>query len=70
MIVDDIGGLFGPISCPPILEVIHTLDGRRNMRRFVHCFFDWLVGHNYDGISLEVGAKFSRSHYRVEGDLL
>ena len=36
MIVYDIGGLFGPISCPPILEVVHTLDGRRNMRRFVH----------------------------------
>ena len=36
MIVDDIGGLLGPISCPPIPGVIHTLDGRRNMRRFVH----------------------------------
>ena len=36
MIVDDIGGLLGPISCPPILGVVHTLDGRRNMRRFVH----------------------------------
>ena len=37
---------------------------------FVHCFFDWLVGHNYDGISLEVRTKFSRSHYQGEGDLL
>ena len=36
MIVDDIGGLLGPISCPPILGVVHTLDGHRNMRRFVH----------------------------------
>ena len=38
--------------------------------RFVHCFFDWLVGHNYDRISLEVWTKFSRSHYQGEGDLL
>ena len=37
---------------------------------FVHCFFDWLVGHNYDGISLEVGTKLSRGHYQGEGDLL
>ena len=36
MIVDDIGGLVGPISYPPIPGVLHTLDGRRNMRRFVH----------------------------------
>ena len=38
--------------------------------RFVHCFFDRLVSHNYDGISLEVWMKFSRSHYQGEGDLL
>ena len=37
---------------------------------FVHCFFDRLVSHNYDGISLEVWMKFSRSHYQGEGDLL
>ena len=36
MIVDDIGGLLGSISCPPIPGVVHTLDGRRNMRRFVY----------------------------------
>ena len=38
--------------------------------RFVHCFSDWLVGHNYDGISLEVWTKFPRSYYQGEGDLL
>ena len=36
MIVDDIGDLLGPISCPPIPRVVHTLDDPRNMRRFVH----------------------------------
>ena len=34
-ILDDTGGLAGPISCPPIHGVVHTSDGRRNMRRFV-----------------------------------
>ena len=45
MIVDNIGGLLGPISCPPVPGVVHTLDGRRNMRRFVHFHTDahtWL----------------------------
>ena len=37
---------------------------------FVHCFFDRLVGHNYDGIRLEVWTKFPRSYYQGEGDLL
>ena len=36
MTLDDIGGLVGPISCPPIPGVVHTSDGRRNMRRFVY----------------------------------
>ena len=35
--LDDSGGLAGPISCPPIHGVVHTLDGRRNMMSFV-CF--------------------------------
>ena len=37
---------------------------------FVHCFSDWLVSHNYDGISLEVWTKFPRSYYQGEDDLL
>ena len=36
MIVDNIGGLLGPINCPLIPGVVHTLDDRRNIRRFVH----------------------------------
>ena len=34
--LDDTGGLAGPISCPPIHGVVHTSDGRRNMRSFVY----------------------------------
>ena len=30
--------LAGPISCPPIRGVVHTSDGRRNMRSFVFLF--------------------------------
>ena len=37
---------------------------------FIHCFFYQLVGHNYDGISLEVWTKFARIYYQGEGDLL
>ena len=37
---------------------------------FVHCFFDRLIGHNYDVISLEVWTKFPRSYYQGECDLL
>ena len=29
MTMDDIGGLVGPIRCPPIPGVVHTSDGRR-----------------------------------------
>ena len=36
MTLDDTGGLAGPISCPSIPGVVHTSDGRRNMRRFVY----------------------------------
>ena len=36
MTLDDAGGLAGPISCPPIHGVVHTSDGRRNMRSFVY----------------------------------
>ena len=36
MTLDDTGGLAGPISCPPIHGVVHTSDGRRNMRSFVY----------------------------------
>ena len=45
MIVDNIGGLLGPINCPLIPGVVHTLDDCRNMRRFVHFHTDthtWL----------------------------
>ena len=35
--LDDSEDLAGPISCPPIHGVVHTLDGRRNMMSFV-CF--------------------------------
>ena len=36
--LDDSGVLAGPISCPPIRGVVHTSDGRRNMRSFVFPF--------------------------------
>ena len=36
MVTDDIDGLIGPISCPPIPEVVYVLDGHKNMRRFAH----------------------------------
>ena len=36
MTLDDAGGLAGPISCPPIHRVVHTLDERKNMRSFVY----------------------------------
>ena len=36
MTLDDAGGLAGPISCPPIHGVVHTFDGRKNMRSFVY----------------------------------
>ena len=48
MIVDDIGGLVGSISCPPIPGVVHTLDGRRNMRRFVYFRTD---AHTWLGVT-------------------
>ena len=38
--LDDTGGLAGPISCPPIHGVVHTSDGRRNMRSFVYFCMD------------------------------
>ena len=45
--LDDSGVLARPISCPPIRGVVHTSDGRRNMRSFVllshGCpYFDWM----------------------------
>ena len=45
--LDDSGVLAGPISCPPIRGVVHTLDGRRNMRSFVFLshgctYFGWM----------------------------
>ena len=40
MTLDDAGGLAGPISCPPIHEVVHTSDERRNMRSFVYFHTD------------------------------
>ena len=36
--LDDSWVLAGPISCPPIRGVVHTSDGRRNMRSFVFLF--------------------------------
>ena len=48
MIVDDIGGLVGPISCPPIPRVVHTSDDRRNMRRFVYFCTD---AHTWLGVT-------------------
>ena len=48
MTLDDIGGLAGPISCPPILGVVHTSDGRRNMRRFVYFRTD---AHTWLGVT-------------------
>ena len=48
MTLGDTGGLAGPISCPPIQGVVHTSDGRRNMRSFVYFRMDahTLVGCN------------------------
>ena len=45
--LDDSGVFAGPISCPPIRGVVHTLDGRRNMRSFVFLshgctYFGWM----------------------------
>ena len=37
-ILDDSWVLAGPISCPPIRGVVHTSDGRRNVRSFVFIF--------------------------------
>ena len=48
MIVDDIGGLVGLISCPPIPGVVHTLNGCRNMRRFVYFRTD---AHTWLGVT-------------------
>ena len=36
--LDDSWVLAGPISCPPICGVVHSLDGRRNVRSFVFIF--------------------------------
>ena len=36
MVTNDTNDMIGPISCPPIPEVVHALDGHRNMRRFAH----------------------------------
>ena len=36
--LDDSWVLAGPISCPPIRGVVHSLDGRRNVRSFVFLF--------------------------------
>ena len=36
MTLDDTGCLARPINYPPIPGVVHTSDGRRNMRRFVY----------------------------------
>ena len=45
--LDDSGVFAGPISCPPIRGVVHTLDGHRNMRSFVFLshgctYFGWM----------------------------
>ena len=48
MTLDNIGGLAGPISYPPILRVVHTSDGRRNMRRFVYFRTD---AHTWLGVT-------------------
>ena len=39
-IIDDDDDMIGPISCPPIPEVIHALDGHRNMKRFAYYCID------------------------------
>ena len=36
--LDDPWVLAGPISCPPIRGVVHSLDGRRNVRSFAFLF--------------------------------
>ena len=36
--LDDSWVLAGPISCPPIRGVVHSSDGRRNVRSFVFLF--------------------------------
>ena len=41
-------GLAGPISYPPIPGVVHTSDGRRNMRRFVYFRTD---AHTWLGVT-------------------
>ena len=48
MTLDDIGGLVGPISYPLIPGVVHTSDGRRNMRRFVYFRTD---AHTWLGVT-------------------
>ena len=32
--LDDLWVFAGPVSCPPIRGVVHSLDGRRNVRSF------------------------------------
>ena len=51
MTLDDIGGLAGPVSCPPIPGVVHTSDGCRNMRRFVYFRTD---AHTLVGCDLDI----------------
>ena len=51
MTLDDTGGLAGPVSCPPIPGVVHTSDGRRNMRRFVYFRTD---AHTLVGCDLDI----------------
>ena len=36
--LDDLWVFAGPISCPPIRGVVHSLDGRRNVRSFAFLF--------------------------------
>ena len=48
MTLDDIGGLVGPINYPLIPGVVHTSDGRRNMRRFVYFRTD---AHTWLGVT-------------------
>ena len=36
--IKDDDDMIGPISCPPIPEVVHALDGHRNMKRFAYYY--------------------------------
>ena len=57
--LDDSWVLAGPISCPPIRGVVHSSDGRRNVRSFVFLFARmhvlWLDVARY---SLALGTLF------------